>query len=114
MYDQVSGMLIALLMVLGIFVALLFLIWVTSQVWVREVAVPVTILEEEPEPGGGGSGVAQMEGEMLDEPPADEVVEAIEPQVESTLESISDVVSTQALALDKITPIASGQGRGQG
>jgi hypothetical protein len=116
-YDQASALLIALLTMIGFVVSLLFLIWMTSQVWIYNVAVPVTIIEEE-EPGGGGGtgGAGSNPGDTLEEPATDEVIDTVEAAVETTLDAIADVVITQQTNIDKIapTPTAGTGNRGDG
>jgi hypothetical protein len=113
-YDQVSGLLVTVLLALGTITLLMFLIWLSSRTaWVAP-AVPVTVLEDV---GGGGSGnMAPAERELL-EPPPEEVQDIVEPPVEASLEAISTIVSVEAPQLDAIVEAvdgSTGTGHGKG
>jgi len=56
-YERTSGLLVALLIMVGLSVAILFVIWLTNQIFARPLAVPV-LLENIGTGGGQGSGLA--------------------------------------------------------
>lgn len=111
-YDQVSGMLLAVLVILGFVTALMFLVWLSTRLmWRRPVAV-VQVLEDV---GGGGSGDNLAASEQGFEEPLVEELPPTEPPVETTLESISAVVQqTPALDVPEARSFGKGQGDGLG
>ena len=112
-YDQVSGMLVAVLIILGFITVMMFLIWLSTRVFWVEPPVPVTLLDV----GGGGSGQVAGGERDFEEPNPEEINEVVDQPIEQTLESIVSVVSTQAPQLDAVegsTSLGSGQGEGTG
>lgn len=109
-YDQVSGMLAALLVLIGLVVGTMFLIWVSRQVWIHP--RPVAISLDEEEPGGGGNGAPDSNN--LDEPVPEEIEVIEDPPVEQTLEAITEVVSIQVAVVDNVKPMYKGKGNGRG
>jgi hypothetical protein len=95
-YDRVSGLLIALLVIVGFFVFVLLLIWLTQRVLAVAHVVPVELLE-----AGGAEGTVGTE-QGFEEPATEEVQELIEPELEDALESITDAVSTKAAHLENL------------
>jgi len=108
-YDQVASLLIALLIVIGFFVALLFIVWLTSRLLFTQQARPVELVEF----AGRGDHAAGFERD-LEEPGMEEVEELAEPSVEATLEAVTDLVSTQAAAFDAIETSAAATSKGRG
>lgn len=112
-YDQVSGMLVALLVILGFITVMMFLIWLSTRVFWVAPPVAVTLLDV----GGGGSGQVAGAERDLEEPNPEEINEMVEPPIEQSLESITAVVTTEAQQLDAIegsTSLGSGEGEGTG
>lgn len=110
-FDQVSSFLLALAMFIGIFVILLFLLWVTSGRTVTTEVMP-PIIEN---PAGRGENAEGFERDF--EPPgAEEVEELLEPTIEDTLEAVTDVATTVAASLESLdtdataTTLGSGEG----
>jgi hypothetical protein len=114
-YDQVAGMLVAVLIVLGFITLLMFMLWLSTRLFLLQPPVAVTMLEDV---GGGGSGENLAGGEQeLQEPSPEEVQQVEEPSVTDSLRAISSIVSSEAQQLDKIEGSASygkGEGLGQG
>lgn len=113
-YDQVSGMLVAVLCISTFIVGMMFLIWFSSQVWLPKPAVPVMVLEDV---GGGGSGTGSGMGsaeQQFEEPPAEELAEVVEPKLEETLDAISLAVTPQVAELTMYEPSSFGNGEGTG
>ena len=108
-YDQVASLLIALLIVIGFFVALLFIIWLTSRLLFTQRAIPVELVEY----SGRGHHAAGFERD-LEEPGLEELEEMVEPSLEVTLEAVTDLVSSQAAAFDMIETAAEATGSGTG
>jgi hypothetical protein len=112
-YDQVSGMLVAVLIILGFITLMMFLIWLSTRVFWVEPPVPVTLLDV----GGGGSGQVAGGERDFEEPNPEEINEVLDQPIEQTLESIVSVVSTQEPQLDAVegsTSLGTGQGEGTG
>lgn len=108
-------MLLALLVLVGFITLLLFIVWLGNRlIWLPQ-PVQVEVLEDV---GGGGSGsTAGASEQQLDEPSPEELPEVMEPKIEETLSSISEVVSTQSEVLEALegsTSLGSGEGTGQG
>ena len=66
-YDQVAGMLLATLLVMGTITALMTLILFADRLFWVTPAVPVTVLEDV---GGGGSGQVLGSEQAFEEPTA--------------------------------------------
>src|SRR5262245_43981646 len=93
-YDQVAGLLLATLLVLGVVTLLMFVVWLSSRLFWVAPAVPVTVLEDV---GGGGSGQVLGSEQQFEEPTPQEVREPrAEASVEQTLNSVSTVVAAKA------------------
>lgn len=115
LYEQVSGMLMALLTLIGFITLLLFIVWLGSRlIWTPQ-PVQVQVLEDV---GGGGSGSAAGSGEQqLDEPSPEELPEVTEQKLEDTISTVSEVVSSQTEVLESLegsTSLGSGEGTGTG
>lgn len=111
-YDQVSSMLISLLILVGVVVFLMLVVWLTNQIFLSQAAVPVEMVEL-------GEGEGLLAGGMELEGPIEEEIgvesELDEPAVENTLAAIADAVGTRAALL--VDPALTDQlksGRGGG
>jgi hypothetical protein len=107
-YDQVASMLVALLIMVGMAVLLMFIVWLTGQLSFSKTPIPVELLEY----AGRGDHAEGLERD--EEIGLEELEEIYEPQVEASLEAITDVVSTQAAAFDAIASAASASSTGVG
>ena len=114
-YDQVSGILVSVLVVMGVATGALFVIWYTSLPVRVPTAVPVKVLEDV---GGGGFGDSMspgMEREFAEPSPEEMPTEqTTEPSPTESLEAVSAIVSSEAPALDFLEVTSGGQGRGEG
>jgi hypothetical protein len=109
-YDRVSGMVVALLLLIGFMVAVLFIVWLT-QVWTpRQRVVPVQIIDE---PMGRGEHAEGLERD-LEEPGVEELADVMEPQLSDTLQAVTDVVSSQLATLEALEGNAPQMGTGAG
>lgn len=108
-YDQVASLLISLLILIGFLVALLLIIWLTSRLMFVPRAVPVELLEY----SGRGDHAAGYERD-IEEPGMEELDELMEPQLEATLDAVTELVSTQAAAYDAIETAAASSSKGSG
>lgn len=108
-FDQVSSLLLAFAMFIGILVGLLFLLWVTSGGPVKTELMP-PIIEN---PAGRGENAEGFERDF--EPPgAEEVEDLLEPTMEETLTAVTDAVSTVAASLDSVDSDATATTQGSG
>jgi hypothetical protein len=114
-YDQVSGMLIAVLTAFGFIVGLMFMIWYSSQVWLPTPAVPVMVLEDVGGGGSGSGGGERVVEEEFEEPSTDEIPPAVEPKVEESLDAIS-LAASQPEVMAELTlgELSSSSGNGEG
>jgi len=113
-YDQVAGLLVAVLCVFGFITLMMFLVWLSTRLFWVQAAIPVTVLEDV---GGGGSGQLLGGQQDLVEPSPEEFQEVIDPPVEQSLESLSSVVTTEAAELESLegsTSLGSGEEGGAG
>ena len=114
-YDQVAGLLVAVLLVLGFVTLMMFVIWLSSRIFRPLPAVAVEVLEDV---GGGGSGENLAGGQQeLQEPSPEEVQQVEEPAVSDSISAISSIVTAQSQTLDTIEGSSSfgkGVGTGQG
>lgn len=107
-YDRVSSLLVALLILVGLGVGLMFLIWLT-QVITFQPRIPAVEPIELKGRGEAAQGIARD----LEEPGLEEMPE-MEPQLSETLEAVTDVVSSQAGALEAFEGNAAESGSGSG
>lgn len=109
-YDQTAALLVALLVLVGIAFVMLVVIWVTSRVWTTQEAVPVEFIEELSGRGEAAMGSARD----LEEPGEEELEDVSEPQLEETIEALTDAISTQSAVLDTIDGEARSSTKGHG
>ena len=113
-YDQVSAMLVAVLVIFGFITLMMFLIWLSTRMFWVTPPVAVTMLEDV---GGGGSGQLTGGERDFEEPNPEEINEVVDPPIEQSLQSITAVVTTEAQELDALegsTSLGTGQGSGTG
>lgn len=108
-FDQVAGLLIALLVLIGSGVLVLLLIFLTTQNWETRVSIPV-ILESASGRGDHALGTAQD----LELPGLDELDVALEPQIAASYEALTQAVTNQEAALENLEGTANTSDRGQG
>lgn len=110
-FDIVTSFFMALILFIGTFVLMLFIIWLTSR-WSFPPQPIAPIIEE---PAGRGENPEGFERDF--EPPgAEEVEELMEPTLQDTIEAVTDAVSTVAAALvtSDTQAVATTQGTGAG
>lgn len=103
-------MLIALIMIVGFFVTLMFIMWLTTVLVFGRADVPVEYVEEI---AGRGEHAKGYERD-LEEPGEEELEELVEPQLEAALEAVTDVMSSQSAALDALETDSNITGKGKG
>ncbi len=97
-YERVASLVVALLILVGLFVAVLFLLWLTSRIFAS--TEPVSITLEQIGEGGGLGGDTELDTnteEMVHE------VEFEEPEFQDTIATIADAVATKAALLEDPT-----------
>lgn len=109
--DRASSMVVAMLVILGFIVLIMFAIWLSSRISFN-VPLKVTIVEDLG--GGGGGNNSPGAEQQLEEVSPEEVKDLQEVSVEQTLQQVTDAVSTQAVNLDAIEGGAAGFGTGEG
>ncbi len=97
-YERVASLLLALLTLVGLAVALLFALWLTSRIFASTTSVPVTW--EQFGEGGGLGGDTELETNMEE---LNHEVEFEEPEFQDTLATIADAVATKAALLETPT-----------
>jgi len=109
--DRASSMIVAMLVVLGFIVLMMFGIWLSSRAKL-DVPLKVTVVDGL---GGGGSGNgAPASEQLLEEVSPEEVKDLQEVTPEQTLQAITDAVSTQVVNLEAIEGGGLGLGFGNG
>ncbi len=106
LYDQASGMLIALLAIVGTIVAVLILAYLSQNIRFDFGQIPPVLMETE----GTGDPIKGA-GDELEDPGVEEMPEVMEPQLSATLESISSVVSI-AVPVDAFESTSTVVGQG--
>lgn len=108
-YDNVSSLLVALLILVGFFVTIMFIIWLTTRVWFVDQPRPVLVEEL-----GGRGEIAEGIANELEEPGAEEIDELVDPQLKETMEAVTDVASTIAATLEAMQGNSAISGHGSG
>lgn len=108
-FDSVSSLLMALALFIGIFVMMLFLVWLTRTLKFSARPFP-PIIEEA---AGRGDNAEGFERDF-DPPGADEVEELTEPTLEDALEAVTDAASSVAASLDTVNTDATASTAGTG
>jgi len=108
-YDRAASMLVAALVMVGLFVLLLFIVWVTTRVFFVPAPPEVFLVDEEP-------GTTNPEGTARDihEPGIEELTDIIEPDITETLAAVTEAVSSVAASLDAVDGVMATRGKGAG
>ena len=108
-YDRAASMLVAALVMVGVFVTLLFIVWLTTRVFFVPSAPEVFLVEDEP-------GTTNPEGTARDinEPGIEELTDIIEPDITETLAAVTEAVSSVAASLDAVDGVMATRGKGAG
>jgi hypothetical protein len=105
-YDQVAGLLVSLLMMVGLCVGVLVVIWITTRVFTRPAPAEVFLVEEESGPEEAESSATEIREPGLEE------LDLVTPDVQDTLAAVTDAVSSVAASLDAIETAVSSRGSG--
>ncbi|MCA9212138.1 MAG: hypothetical protein KDB27_03660 [Planctomycetales bacterium] len=108
-YDRASSMLIALLVLVGIAVALIVALWLTTRNFRRPKLQSVVVLEEEP-----GTQNPPGSARDINPPGVEELDDLVEPDVQDTLAAVTEAVSTIAASLNAIDGAVATRGSGMG
>jgi hypothetical protein len=108
-YDRVASLIIAMNVFMGLAVALMLFIWLSSIIREDIEAVKVLILE----PRGRGDHAKGYERDV-EEPGVEEVMDFIEPQIEETFEAVTDAVTANAASLVALNTGATATAHGSG
>jgi hypothetical protein len=109
-HDRVASLILALLVVVGFFTTVLFLVWLTTRVYAHQISAPVEYLEDLGESGYNALGSA----EELEPPGVEELPDVDQPQLTDTLQAVTDVISTQSATLEAMEGTSSLMGKGRG
>ena len=108
-YDQVSSLLISLLILVGAAVGLMFVLWLTAQLVLRPRGFPFKLVENV---GGRGPHAEGFERDL--EPPGfEELPELREPQLEADLEAVTNDPSALTAALEVLDTLSTISTRGE-
>ena len=110
-YDRAAGLLVAMLILVGFTTLVLFLLWLTNQMWIRNQTVEI-VVEETSGRADHAEGVARD----LEPPGVEELPDLNEPALADTLEAVTEAVSNQMATLEAMegTGDLLGKGKGQG
>ena len=104
-FDVVTSLFMALILFIGVFVTMLFIIWLTSR-WTFPPRAIAPIIEN---PAGRADNAEGLERDF--EPPsAEEVEELLEPTLEETINAVTDAVSTVAATVATTQSNSNAQG----
>jgi len=109
-YDQASSLLISLLIMVGAGVALMFVIWLTMTMVFIPKSIPVKLVEDVAGRGDHAEGFARD----LEAPGMEEMPELAEPQLETSMDAMTDAVSTVAASMDVISVPSTQTSKGEG
>ncbi|TWU34516.1 hypothetical protein [Novipirellula artificiosorum] len=108
-FDAVTSLFMALILFIGTFVLMMFLIWVFSRL--EFPPKPIKPIIENP--AGRGENAEGFERDF--EPPgAEEVEELLEPTLQDTIQAVTDAISNIAASLDTMNTSLSGDTLGSG
>ena len=104
-FDIVTSLFMALILFIGVFVTMLFIIWITSRwTWPPQAIAP---LVENP---AGRADHAEGEERDFEPPSAEEIEELLEPTLEETLTAVTDAVSTVAATVANVQATTESKG----
>ncbi len=108
-YDRVNSWLVSALVIIGFFVGLLFLLWLTSVIKVSKRPVQLIVVEAE-------EGEDKPKGEADDvlEPGVEEFPDVETPQLKDAIEAVTNAISSVRADLEARDGSAMEQGRGRG
>lgn len=108
-YDRVSSMITALVVLLGLASALMFMMWLGSLDWSKPLQNVVELL-----PGEEGEEKPLGEADDILEPGVEEFPEVETPQLADSIEALTEAASTVAASDREVDGSATQMGRGRG
>lgn len=108
-FDAVTSFFMATILFLGVFVFMLFVVWLTMRMPERVKAIAPII-----ENAAGRADNAEGFERDFEPPGAEEVEELMEPTLQDTIEAVTDAVSSVAASLDTMNTNASASTSGTG
>ncbi len=108
-YDKVSAVLVAGVLLVGFFAALLFIIWLTKIVIFRP-SMPEVVIFDLKGRGEAAEGVARD----MEEPGVEELPDVQQPQLADALEAMTDAISTTRGVTEAFEGNAEQMGSGKG
>lgn len=109
-YDQVSSLLVAMTILIGVICLVLFAVWLTTITRVKSTQAAVEWNDDLMGNNNNPEGIA----EDFEEPGVEELAEVPEPQLADAIEAVTDAVSTQQASLEATEGNAAQQGTGTG
>ena len=106
-YDRAASLLVSLLVMIGLFVLILVVIWITNQVFTVATPPEMFLMEE------GETLNPEGSANDINEPGIEELNLA-EPEVQDTLAAVTDAVSSISTTLDAIEGAMATRGSGAG
>ena len=107
-FDRTASLLIALLVLVGTTVTMLLVMWMSNKVFVSQEDVAIEYIE----PLAAGNSQGDMRD--LEEPGEEEVEDLTEPQMEETLDAVTDAISAQRATLESFEGEARSSTKGKG
>jgi len=104
-FDMVTSLFMALILFIGVFVTMLFIIWLTTRFSFP--ARPIAPIIEQP---AGRADHAEGFERDFDPPSAEEVEELLEPTLEETIDAVTDAVSTVAASVSNVQATSEARG----
>ena len=108
-YDRVAGLIVALLILLGAAVALMFVLWLTANLQFRPRPIPVRQGEKI---AGRGDHAPGFERDM-EAPGFEEMPELMRPELDTALEAVTEATSAVSAALDILDTMSTITTRGE-
>lgn len=109
-YDQVAGLLLAALFLIGGGVGVLFLAWLMATIVFAPAARPIKLVENVAGRGDHAAGFARD----IEAPGEEEMPELQEPQLQTALEAVTDAVSTVSASMDVFDSQSPNTSKGKG
>ena len=107
-FDRTASLLVASLLLVGIAVSMLLVMWASSQVFISQEDVAIEYIE----PLAAGSTTGKMND--FEEPGEEEVEDLAEPEIEETLDAVTDAISSQQATLESFEGEARSTSKGKG
>lgn len=108
-YDRVSGMLVALVVLFGLLAFALFAIWLTRVITIKPKSTPTIAIELK-----GEGAIAEGVGRDFEEPGVEELADVQEPQLADAMEAVTSAASSVKARVQAVDGNAAQMGTGQG